>query len=362
MNLLANRTCYLIVTGSPMQGMPYHNADRQLPNCTGPRSKGSKSYMSNNPYGSLERKALKQRRATPNRGANEPPPVPSPQIYNPYTPRAPYGHGDTGHGRQHRVPPPLPPADHRQEEAPPIAASRLPTQPQQAPLRPSASHHHRLDREYAQNVHTTSRRMYESSQPFQMLDNPYNTQRRNPPVEHLAHSFSEAHIEPIRIDTHATPHPHLSVQPPPVRRSSSDHCPTDNSTPSSPQENAFSFFNTLAQMQSSVTNNNNAYPKQQQQAAEGAVAEDPPSQRSSYSQEESKPYEISDFYQYSERLRRARGISGASPKPPDLPPQPFPRASSSRPPSASAIPMHDSRSTSPYTNSKYGECYISKTF
>ena len=312
--------------------MSGQSSDRFIPNGTGSRTK---TYISNNPYGSLERKALKHRRSAGSRGVSEAPPVPSPQIYNPYSPRANSGFTDTIPSRQqHRVPPP-PPDGYRQGEEPPPPIPSARVQSHQTPFRPSSSHQQRMDREhYAQNVHQVSRRWYESSQPFQMLDNPYNTPRKA--VETLVgQSISNMHIEPIKIDAASA----SQLPAPPPRRTSGDPCQNDQSNPSSPQQNAFNFFNTLAQHYT-VTNNNHTYSKQE------SVGDDSSSQRSSYSQEESKPYEMKDFYQYSERLRKAKGISGASPKPSEFPPQPVPRSAGSRTP-ASGMSMQGSRSGSP---------------
>lgn len=115
-------------------------------------------------------------------------------------------------------------------------------------------------------------------------------------------------------------------------------------------------------MQSSVSNNNNAYNKQAAAAAASAAAvretrrEDPRNNQRSDAHEESKPYEMNDFYQYSEKLRRARGISGASPRPPDFQSQPASsRSSGSRTPSSPAVSIEGSRSGSPYTAAPQGK-------
>ncbi|XP_067936176.1 FERM domain-containing protein 4A-like isoform X2 [Watersipora subatra] len=296
----------------------------------------SKNYITNNPYGSLERKTLKQRRAA--RVTHEPPPIPNPQIYNPYSTRAIHGYNDV----TSRVPPTPPEGYRHVEEAPPVPSAR--TTVSQAPYRPGGIHQ-RTDREYAHNVHLTSRRMYESSpQPFQMLDNPYNTHRSN--VDNLGRSLADTHIDPIRLDRSSVGSTQLPAPPP--RRSSGSH--SEQRTPISEQENAFVFFNRLAQYHP-VTNNNNAYGKRESaSSSEDLVAgRGPPSQLPSTGQEESKSYEISDFYQYSERLRKARGIPGPSPKPPAQPPQPGPRSSLSH--TSSTASMQGSRSDSMYTDS-----------
>ena len=337
--------CFFPGTGhSPHQ----HTNSQAMDRSSNATSSRSKSYLSNNPYGSLERKALKQRRSA-NRAINDTPTMPNPNsMYNPYTQnqRMDYNNYATmdSYNRYH-------PADsYRQspntsrteDQPPPIPAARVPKphHAQQAPqpaYRPRANH----QREYAHNVHQASRRMYDSSQPFQMLENPYNTHRRN--MDQLSQNFSDAHIAPIKIDTH----PHMPSAP--HRRASGDRqYLTDSSSDlNSPQaqENAFNFFNTLnSYVHSSVVNNNNPY----KQA--GPVSADLGRHRSSYGQEETKPYEMKDFYQYSERLRKARGMNHPNSRSQDHPPPlPAARSSGSRTPSSPGVSLEGSRSGSPYT-------------
>lgn len=334
---------YLLIcaySGNSPHQSQHHQHDRTLQhNGTSSRSK---SYLSNNPYGSLERKALKQRRSQ-NRMGNEAPPMPHPNMYNPYThgQRADYNYSNTmdTYNRYQTM-------DYRQspsrneDQPPPIPAARVPKplpqpsqhQPNQPQYRPRAN----PQRDYAQNVHQASRRMYDNSQPFQMLENPYNTHRRN--MEHISHSMSDAHIAPIKID----PAPHL----PPHRRPSGDRqYHTDSSSElSSPQENAFNFFNNLNNyVQSSVVNNNNPYKQPPPCVGPGDGEANRHRSHSGFGQEETKPYEMKDFYQYSERLRKARGGVNHG-----QPPLPAARSSGSRTPSSPGLSLEGSRSGSPY--------------
>lgn len=334
------------VTGQPSNAQ-YND---RAPNHHGTTQR-SKAYLASNPYGSLERKALKQRRIV-NRGEHDSSTGSSPHGPNPYIPNASYKiNSDTYNYRLHRGVS----AEHRHSEAaPPIPAARGSQGPPHPLIRSHGNshhphhpqhhypnpHHYHMDREYANNVQQASRRMYNTSQPFQMLDNPYNTHSRN--MDMLSNSMSTNHITPINIDANATVHSQLPLPPP--RRSSVEQQYADSSSQNSPQENAFSFFTTLSQLHSAA--NNNLYQKQTA-SGDGRVQRD-----RSFSQEETKPYEMKDYYQYSERLRRAKGMGAASSRPPSrppaAPPQPAARSFSSRTTSNSSLSMEGSRSGSPY--------------
>lgn len=315
-----------------------HERERHL---SGRGTQRSKSYLPNNPYGSLERKALKQRRAATRKGGDPlpPPPVPEPNIYNPYN--TPFGSHRLQCGEPAHTKPPTyrPPPDYRkttvgQSEAPlPAPAPRPP---------PAYNRKAAQDRQYAANVQQASRRLYDSSstQPFQMLDNPYNTTHVQPAprvtatrrsyreFEQIGSDVSDDYIAPIRIDAH----------------SSEGAFSTDSSSAhSSPKENAFNFFGlgVMGQSQERGLLNQNPYSRSVLGSEDG---------NGSY--EQSKPFEMRDFYQYSERLRRARGMSlgGEAQNAPPPPP-----SNGRRTPSSPGRSLEGSRSASPFTYFQQGK-------
>ena len=296
----------------------------------------SKSYISNNPYGSLERKAHKQRRSANRRNDSTLTSSQHATMSSSYSARENNSSNSISSGK-----PPTyrPPPDYKRQQQQADAAGHV-TNFQPPVYRPRTTQH--VDKEYAHHVQRASRRMYDSaqSQPFQMLDNPYYTQRRNaekvPP-----HAPAGDQTVPIPIE----PRP-----PRLMPRMSSEHIHTDSSSSQgSPKENAFSFFNNLnAFVQSEVR-----VPPTDNPYANVGPAEPPRPPRTYAVNEQSKPFEMRDFFQYSERLRRARGLPGANPRPPIAEPQPPPvaRSAGTRTPS-----IEGSRSASPYTFGIQSKC------
>lgn len=323
------------------------SSDKSL-NGTSTMTRTSRTVLSNNPYGSLERRALKQRRSANRKSTEFSANV---NEFNPYNQQLDHQSAHHHHHKQHQQHPARapayrqPPPEYRPSPSQPDLHSYNRSQQVQHPgyVRPHqgtpAAH-----KEYAQNVHRASRKMYDNavSQPFQMLDNPYYTQRRKPADQVMSQSMAETYITPMPRSSRPQ-----NIQHQPNGDMYSYNEPSSNQ--SSPKENAFNFFNTLSTF---VQTGIDPYNMSTSLDA-GSQSSANQSSRYPYMNEQSKPFEMKDFIQYNERLRRAQGIAGPSPRPANLdqpPPPPIAaRTSGSRTPSSPGRSLEGSRSASPYT-------------